>query len=55
MEDNLYNGVQTLVSVSYTHLIAVAKDAVTKDLPTPPLPLTTPITFLTDEYSFNFS
>ena len=35
--------------------MAEAREAVTKDLPTPPLPLTTPITFFTEEYSFNFS
>ena len=29
-----------------------ARDAVTIDLPTPPLPLTTPITFFTCEYGF---
>ena len=32
--------------------IAAASDAVTNDLPTPPFPLTTPITFLTLDAAF---
>ena len=35
--------------------IADASDAVTKDFPTPPFPLTTPITFFTDECALSFA
>ena len=35
--------------------IAFAREPVTKDFPTPPLPLTTPITFFTELAGFNFS
>ena len=33
-------------------IIILAREAVTMDLPTPPLPLITPMTFLTAEYGF---
>jgi hypothetical protein len=35
--------------------MAHAREAVTNDFPTPPFPLTIPITFPIEEYSFNSS